>query len=87
MQRGWAPKTEKTKAAMKEETRTSATPYWPVVSMRSREKAMPGRTLMRGERERERERDGGVRSALGAGSGARETHLAKKMRAVAGTTL
>ena len=83
MQRGWAPKTEKTKAAMKEETRTSATPYWPVVSMRSREKAMPGRTLMRGERER----DGGVRSALDAGSGARETHLAKKMRAVAGTTL
>lgn len=45
MQRGWAPKTEKMKAAMKEDRRTSATPYCWVVSMRSRENAMPGSTL------------------------------------------
>lgn len=43
--RGWQPKTENTNAAMNEESKTSATPYWSVVSMRSREKAMPGKTL------------------------------------------
>lgn len=42
---GWAPKTEKMKAAMKDESNTSATPYSLVVSIKSREKAMPGRTL------------------------------------------
>ena len=42
---GCAPKTEKMKAAMKEDMRTSDTPYICVVSMRSRENAMPGRTL------------------------------------------
>jgi hypothetical protein len=45
MQRGWAPKMLKMAAAITEETRTSATPYLPVVSMRSRENAMPGSTL------------------------------------------
>jgi hypothetical protein len=45
MVRGWAPKTENTKAAMKDDIKTSETPYWLVVSMRSREKAIPGNTL------------------------------------------
>ena len=45
MHNGWAPKNEKMKAAMKDESSTSATPYCCVVSMRSREKAIPGRTL------------------------------------------
>ena len=44
MQHGWAPKTEKTRAAMKEE-RTSVTPYLFVVSIRSSENAIPGRML------------------------------------------
>lgn len=45
MTSGWAPNTENTKAAMKEEIRTSTTPYLFVVSIKSRENAMPGRTL------------------------------------------
>lgn len=43
--RGCAPKTENMKAAMNEAINTSATPYCSVVSIRSREKAIPGRTL------------------------------------------
>lgn len=43
--RGWAPKTENINAAMKDEMRTSVTPYCWVVSIKSNEKAMPGRTL------------------------------------------
>jgi hypothetical protein len=42
---GCAPKVENIKAAMNEDMRTSTTPYSSVVSMRSRENAMPGRTL------------------------------------------
>lgn len=45
MHRGCAPNTEKTKAAMKEDRRTSATPYCCVVSIRSSENAIPGNTL------------------------------------------
>jgi len=45
MHNGWPPKTENTPAAIAEESKTSATPYLPVVSMRSKEKAIPGRTL------------------------------------------
>ena len=45
MQRGWAPKTEKTAAAMNDDRRISVTPYSWVVSMRSNEKAMPGKML------------------------------------------
>ena len=45
MQSGWAPKTEKMKAAMNDDRSTSDTPYCCVVSMRSKENAMPGRTL------------------------------------------
>lgn len=45
MHRGWAPKTEKTKAAMKDDSKTPATPYSLVVSIKSRGKAMSGRTL------------------------------------------
>lgn len=45
MTSGWAPNTENMKAAMKEEIRTSTTPYLLVVSIRSRENAMPGNTL------------------------------------------
>ena len=45
MQRGWAPKTEKMKAAMNEDKSTSDTPYCCVVSMRSNENAIPGNTL------------------------------------------
>lgn len=45
MVNGWAPKTEKMNAAMNEDMRTSATPYCCVVSIKSREKAMPGNTL------------------------------------------
>ena len=43
--RGCAPKTEKMNAAMNEASNTSVTPYCSVVSIRSREKAIPGRTL------------------------------------------
>jgi hypothetical protein len=50
---GCAPRTEKMKAAMKEERSTSATPYCWVVSIKSREKAIPGRTLRPGQRFRE----------------------------------
>ena len=45
MQSGCAPNIEKTNAAINDDSRTSETPYCCVVSMRSREKAMPGRTL------------------------------------------
>ena len=45
MQRGWAPKTEKTKEAMNEESRTSDTPYCPVTTVKCKENAIPGRTL------------------------------------------
>lgn len=45
MHSGCPPKTENTPAATAEESKTSATPYIPVVSMRSKEKAIPGRTL------------------------------------------
>jgi len=45
MHNGCAPKIEKMKAAMNEDIRTSITPYCPVVSMRSKEKAMPGKIL------------------------------------------
>lgn len=45
MQRGWAPKTEKTKDAMNEESRTSDTPYCPVITVKCKENAIPGRTL------------------------------------------
>jgi len=43
--RGCAPNTENMNAAMNVDKRTSATPYCCVVSMRSREKAIPGSTL------------------------------------------
>lgn len=45
MVKGWAPNTEKMKAAMNDDMRTSATPYCCVVSIKSNEKAIPGRTL------------------------------------------
>ena len=45
MQRGWGPKTEKTKDAMNEESRTSDTPYCPVTTVKCKENAIPGRTL------------------------------------------
>jgi hypothetical protein len=45
MVNGWAPNNENMKAAINDEMRTSATPYCCVVSIRSKEKAMPGRTL------------------------------------------
>ena len=45
MQRGWAPKTEKTKDAMNEESKTSDTPYCPVTTVKCKENAIPGRTL------------------------------------------
>lgn len=47
MHNGWPPNTENTPAAIAEESKTSATPYFPVVSMRSKENAIPGRTLRR----------------------------------------
>ena len=49
MVRGCAPKTENMKAAMNEDIKTSATPYCAVVSIRSNEKAMPGKTLQKGD--------------------------------------
>ena len=39
------PEVENTKEAMNDDSKTSATPYCCVVSMRSRENAIPGRTL------------------------------------------
>lgn len=43
--KGWAPMTEKMKDAMKEERRTSDTPYCCVDSIKCKENAMPGSTL------------------------------------------
>lgn len=43
--KGWAPNTENMKAAMNDDMRTSATPYCWVVSIKSNENAIPGRTL------------------------------------------
>ena len=45
MVNGCAPNTENMKAAMNDEMSTSATPYCWVVSIKSKEKAMPGNTL------------------------------------------
>lgn len=45
MHKGWAPITEKINDAMKEESRTSETPYCPVDSIKWRENAIPGSTL------------------------------------------
>ena len=45
MHKGWAPKIEKMKDAMKEESRTSDTPYCCVDSIKCKENAMPGSTL------------------------------------------
>jgi hypothetical protein len=39
------PKTEDTPAAIADDRKTSTTPYFPVVSTRSKENAIPGRTL------------------------------------------
>jgi hypothetical protein len=50
--RGCAPKTEKMNAAMNEANNTSVTPYCSVVSIRSREKAIPGRTLRHNQSQR-----------------------------------
>lgn len=61
---------------MNEETKTSATPYCPVVSMRSNENAMPGKTL--------REANGQI---VGLILNQSRLHFAKKIRAVAGSTL
>jgi hypothetical protein len=69
---GWAPNTEKMNAAMKDARRTSETPYWPVLSMRSRENAMPGKTLASYDRTGEADE--------------RRTHFAKNIKAVAGMT-
>jgi len=74
--RGCAPKTENIKAAMNEDIKTSATPYFPVVSISSNEKAMPGRTLHNGDVQ-----------ISGLILNLRRTDFAKKIRAVAGTTL
>lgn len=73
MVRGCAPRTENTKAAMNEDRRTSETPYCWVVSIKSNEKAIPGRTLavcLSQEHKRKKV----------------NVHFAKKIRAVAGTT-
>lgn len=46
---GCAPNTENTNAAMNEDIRTSVTVYCCVVSIRSSENAMPGKTLYAGD--------------------------------------
>lgn len=76
MQSGCAPKTEKMKAAMKEDSNTSATPYCCVVSIRSRENAIPGSTL-----------ECTLRIEPMESKQTLFTHLAKKMRTMAGITL
>lgn len=43
--KGWAPKKEKIKDAMKEDSRTSETPYCCVASIKCKENAIPGSTL------------------------------------------
>lgn len=43
---GWAAKSEKRAAATKVAIKTSTTPYSPVVSIRSRENAIAGSTLI-----------------------------------------
>ena len=73
--RGCAPKTEKMNAAMNEASNTSVTPYCSVVSIRSREKAIPGRTLRHNKSQK-----------VCIFSGDIETHLEKEIRAVAGIT-
>ena len=47
MRNGWPPSVENTPAAIAEESKTSATPDLPVVSVRFKEAAIPGRTLRR----------------------------------------
>lgn len=73
IQRGCAPKSEKTPAAMKDERRTSATPYCCVVSIKSSENAMPGKMLQ----------FGGLIAFAVAG---KTPYFEKNVKAVAGTT-
>jgi len=75
MVNGWAPNTEKMNAAMNDDIKTSDTPYSRVVSMRSKENAIPGSTLEN------------TRYFRGFSHTKNHwTNLAKKIRAVAGTT-
>jgi len=76
MVRGWAPNIENINAAMKDDIRTSATPYCPVVSIKSRENAMPGKTLSVGKKLIKNDQSDANRI----------THFAKNMSAVAGIT-
>ena len=90
MHRGWAPNIEKTKEAMKEQSRTSDTPYCPVTTVKCKENAIPGRTLgtllvkrrVNGER-----REAGCGCERKSPEKKKGTHLAKRIRAVAGRTL
>ena len=93
IQSGWAPKMEKMKAAMNEDRSTSETPYWFVVSMRSNEKAIPGKTLHPGgEYTGYGDQREGVPSRppfsamLVSTMHWDKTHLAKNMRTMAGIT-
>ena len=80
------------KAAMNEDSSTSETPYSFVVSMRSREKAMPGKTLRRAVSIpiAETSAKGYLPNILLRYAGLKmhgsKTHLAKKMRTIAGIT-
>ena len=77
MHSGWAPNTEKMKEAINDDSRTSDTPYCWVVSIKSREKAMPGRTL----------RGDALVSVPADAHTIGKTHLAKNINTIAGITL
>jgi hypothetical protein len=71
--KGWAANIENRAAAIEDAMSTSATPYCPVVSIRSRENAIAGKTLSKCQ-------SGDVNKETG-------TYLAKNIIAVAGITL
>ena len=72
--KGCAPNMENTKEAMNEDRRTSETPYCCVVSIKSRENAIPGSTLRAVRADR-------------IGESRRDTYFAKKIKTIAGITL
>jgi hypothetical protein len=97
--KGWAPMIEKMNDAIKEERRTSDTPYCWVDSIKCNENAMPGSTLTtwwsthwsesspRAERRRSRGGNTKERKMETTMKLRQKTYFAKKTRAVAGSTL
>lgn len=89
--KGWAPIKEKMKDDIKEDSRTSDTPYCCVDSIRCKENAIPGSTLTTcstGKSKGLTAKDAKKRETkLSQMTKKKNTHFAKKTRAVAGITL